>query len=124
MTLGASITSCPNGSIDCVGTLVCASPFCGQPKPIVTAAIASHGARRQAGIQAGIQADIKVSLRRSFLETQRMQSGPKYNTRHGARRARNACIAHGAAWRDRMAADRMAANRTAADCMAADRMAA
>src|SRR5580700_7412288 len=61
MVLAASFTSWPNGSIDWVGTLVCASPWCGHPKAIITAAIASSGARRLR--------DIPVSMRAGLHET-------------------------------------------------------
>src|SRR6266478_733537 len=54
MVLGASFTSWPNGSIDWVGTFVCASPYCGQPMPIITAAIVRNGARRQRTIEASL----------------------------------------------------------------------
>src|SRR5258708_28193063 len=60
MVLGVSFSSWPNGSIDWVVTGFCASACCGEPKPIITAAIAKKGTRNGARPQRGIEVSLKL----------------------------------------------------------------
>src|ERR1700680_4899298 len=63
MVLGVRFSSGPTGSIDGGVAGLCASACCGEPKQIITAAIAKKGTRSGARRQRGIEVSFRLKLR-------------------------------------------------------------